>query len=257
MDLVTSDYITILCSLLTGCFILFLIENNHIEEEVNKRYYAYMIPLYRQMTIYVKIIGKACFLLKFEKADMDNHTYQTFLNLVNVMKKWNYRCIMSGYDIPVLKGKELHRLCLDINNIWFYYDRYEEVRSAISNRSTNNPNDYDEIKLMLSQLSPKYENYEIDETLLAKLSGDFYVDVCQKREDDGLNYDNWITRTRVSTNIMLICIVLCMIPLLLLLLQISLASSLVSSFTMVCMLLMLYTIYGVLELKKYGEKLFR
>lgn len=257
MDLVTSDYITILCSLLTGCFILFLIENNHIEEEVNKRYYAYMIPLYRQMTIYVKIIGKTCFLLKFEKAEMDNHTYQTFLNLVNVMKKWNHRCIMSGYDIPVLKGKELHRLCLDINNIWFYYDRYEEVRSAISNRNTNNPNDYDEIKLMLSQLSPKYENYEIDETLLANLSGDFYVDVCQKREDDGLNYDNWITRTRVSTNIMLICIMLCMIPLLLLLLQISLAPSLVSSFTMVCMLLMLYTIYGVLELKKYGEKLFR
>lgn len=74
MDLVTSDYITVLCSLLTGCFILFLIENNHIEEEVNKRYYAYMIPLYRQMTIYVKIIGKTCFLLKFERAGTDNRT---------------------------------------------------------------------------------------------------------------------------------------------------------------------------------------
>lgn len=236
---------------------MFLIENNHIEEEVNKRYYAYMIPLYRQMTIYVKIIGKTCFLLKFERAGTDNRTYQTFLNLVNVMKQWSHRCIMSGYDMPVLKGIKLHKLYLDINNIWFYYDRYEEVRSAICTRNTNNLNNYEEIRLMLSQLSPKYENYEIDETLLAKLSGDFYVDVCQKRENDGFIYDNWITKTRVNTNIMLICIVLCMIPLLLLLLQFSLAPSLVSSFTIVCMLLMLYTIYGVLELKKYGEKLFR
>ena len=108
----------------------------------------------------------------------------------------------------------------------------------------------------LSQLSSKYENYVIDKTLLARLSGDFYVDVCQKREDNGLIYNKWLKMARVSINIMLICIVLCMIPLLLLLFQISLSPYIVSSFTIVCMLLMLYTIYDILNLKKLSEKLF-
>lgn len=178
--------VPILTSLLTGGFLLFFIENQHIEKEVSERFYSLMKPFYRNLTLYLRFLSTCRNAIIYDKEQSEN-----ILALQSIMDKLGRlggQTIIEGRNIPILDAKKIDQICNDINNIWYYYDK-SNTKCHIS--FDNNEFIKQHIKESLLDYSAKYNDSPINLDLLPKVSGDFFVEVWQPVQDISYEYEYW------------------------------------------------------------------
>lgn len=127
MEEQVSIIITIIVALLTGGFIILFLENQHVGANVIERYHFVMQPFMHRLSNYFKFLSSAKVYFSINRGTKKDDAEYVFLfnDLMDRLGHFAYPCIMSGQDYPVSKfsAKQLQKICEDINNVWYYWDR--------------------------------------------------------------------------------------------------------------------------------------
>lgn len=116
--------------------------------------------------------------------------------------------ITSGgdYEINYFTASELNEIALDINNIWYWHDKMNPCMM------TWDSNMYigEFITKELKEINPVYLQNEQNIDLIAKVSGDFYMDVYQPIEVTTYNHEAYQEHYKLQTIIVscFVCFVL-------------------------------------------------
>ncbi|OJV45022.1 MAG: hypothetical protein BGO29_11125 [Bacteroidales bacterium 36-12] len=188
-----SIIISILAALLTGGFLVIFIESQKVAGSVTDRFHFVMNPFFHSFSSYVKFISsfRACFTFKITK---DSDYIKRLKDDVEKVAGLGGKAIISGQDYPAdyFTAKELDSICKTINNIWYlidgkhnYIDKYLDFDSRHAQMLSGQTKDY------LESISPKYKDMPLTKDMLAKVSGDFYVDIYQPIQDVLFQYEFW------------------------------------------------------------------
>ena len=248
--------VSILTSLLTGGFLLFFIENQHIEKDVVSRFYSTMKPFYNKLTNFLKYVNWSKSVIQY-----DNRNAAYISDLVLIMDELSRlagKSIVSGSEILVMKAKAIDNLCEKINNIWYLYDKGWLVTEHISIDKGNGYQYWETlIKESLTAYNAKYGNSEVDIDLLPKVSGDFYVEVWQPVQNVTYQYEWWQNKRKFSHYFLLCSIGLLMLSLITILLFSNLIGcSIINYITVFCCCIFGYNIYELVRIKDKSNKIF-
>lgn len=188
-----SIIISILAALLTGGFLMIFIESQKVAGSVTDRFHFVMNPFFHSFSSYVKFISsfRTCFTFKITK---DTDCIKRLKENVEKIAGLGGQSIMSGQDFPAdhFTAKELDLICKTINNIWYlidgnqsYIDKHLEFDSRHAKMFSQYAKDY------LEGISPKYKGIPLTKDMLAKVSGDFFVDIYQPIQDILFQYEFW------------------------------------------------------------------
>lgn len=202
--------ITILSALLTGGFILFFVENQHIESDVIHRYHAIMDPYYHKLSLYLKFVYFINYRIRYTALNKEN--YSKFKSLVDNLANLGSRIHISGKDSPYRTSLQLEGLNKDINNVWYLHDKNQFIREDINlDNSQIFPDS--QITEVLTGLSGKYASHDIDKKLLPKVSGDFYCEIWEPVENVTYEFENWQKRCTAFKKLLITSIVFVMVVL--------------------------------------------
>lgn len=180
--------ITILSALLTGGFILFFVENQHVESEVIRRYHSIMDPYYHKLSLYLKFVYFINYRMRY--ADLNDGYVRDFKSIIEKLSKLGSTIHVSGKDMSYQKSKQLESLNRIINNVWYFNDKNHFIRENIYLDSTQIFPDT-QLFEVLSELSGKYINQSIDKNLLPKVSGDFYCEIWEPVDNVTYEFEKW------------------------------------------------------------------
>lgn len=248
--------VSILTSLLTGGFLLFFIENQHIEKDVVDRFYSKMKPFYNKLTKYLIYVNWSKGVIQYK-----NHKTAYISDLIPIMDELSRiagTSIISGSDIPLMNAKEIDKLCDKINHIWYIYEKGLIVRKHISIDKVNGYNYWETlIKESLTAYNPKYSNLEINIELLPKVSGDFYVEIWQPVQYVTYQYESWQKKRKISHYFMLGSIVLLLLSLIAILLFSNIIGcTIINYITAFCCLIFGYNVFELVRIKDISNRLF-
>lgn len=125
-----------------------------------------------------------------------------------MIAKYGGMAITSGgdYGINYFTASKLNEIALDINNIWYWHDKMKPCMM------TWDSNMYigEFITKELKEINPVYLQNEQNIDLIAKVSGDFYMDVYQPIEVTTYNHDAYQEHYKLQTKIVacFVCFVL-------------------------------------------------
>lgn len=164
--------ISILSALLTGGFILFFVENQHIERDVIERFRTIMNPYYHKLSAYLKFVYSiSC---RISCSNPKDDYIQELRSLTKELSSLGSKVYVSGRDVSYMNAKELEILNEKINQIWYYYDKGWMVTNKIKVDPHKSMIHSDsQIMDALGDVSPRYANRSIDMILLPAVSGDF------------------------------------------------------------------------------------
>ncbi len=198
---------TILSALLTGGFILFFIENQHIESEVIHRYHAIMDPYYHKLSLYLKFVYFINSRIDYE--DLNRVVGKKFYTLVEGLANLGSRIYITGKDISYMTSEQLESLNESINNVWYLNDDNPSIRENIKlNNSQIFPDS--QITEVLTELSGKYASHDIDKKLLPKVSGDFYGEIWEPVENVTYEFEKWQEKCTAFKKLLITSIVFVM-----------------------------------------------
>lgn len=248
--------VSILTSLLTGGFLLFFIENQHIENDVVSRFYSLMKPFYKKLTNYLQYVSWSKNIIRYDDRKADY--ISDLIPIMDELSRLAGQSIMSGSDIPVMKAKAIDKLCKKINHIWYIYDKGWFVTEHISIDTGNGFQSSEKlIKESLMTYNAKYSNIEINIDLLPQVSGEFYVDVWQPVQNITYEYEYWQKKCRFSHYFLLGSIVLMILSLIVILLFSSIIGcTIINYITVFCCCIFGYDIYELVKIKNLSNKLF-
>jgi len=247
--------VSILTSLLTGGFLLFFVENQHIEKDVVNRFYSTMKPFYNKLTNYLKFVNWSKSIIQYSDR---NATYISDLILIiDEISRIAGNSIISGNDIPVMKAKEINKLCNDINQIWYLYDKGWFVTEHISiNKDNSFQFSEKQIKEALAAYSVKYNKSTVDINLLPMVSGDFYVEEWQPVQNITYQYEWWQKKCKFSHYFLLGSIGFLMLSLItILLFSDMIGCQIVNIMTIFSCSIFGYNIYELVRIKDISNKL--
>ncbi len=236
-----STALSILTAVITGGFILVYIEIGNRKNRLIDSYNQIMSPFMKRLSAYCRFVTWSKSQLIYSKGE---DTYEeNFKKLVNQIGHYGHMLIMSGGDFPIhqFTAKELNDIALDINNIWYWHDKMHlcKIQWKQENHSTK-----EFIKKEINMVNPLYMSLEHNVGLIAKVSGDFYVDVYQRIEYETYKYETYNNLLRIETIIVTVGIILVLLLLSLMLFLCIPAcilkwSTLVIILLLICCLLML------------------
>ena len=181
-----STALSILTAVITGGFILVFIELGSRKNRLIDSYYQIMPPFLKRLSAYCRFVTWSKSQLIYSKGE---DTYEeNFKKLVNQISHYGHMLIMSGGDFPIhqFTAKELNDIALDINNIWYWHDKMHpcKIQWEQSDLGVN-----EQINNELNKINPSYLSLKHDAYMVAKVSGDFYVDIYQYVENDTYKYE--------------------------------------------------------------------
>lgn len=193
-----SIIISILAAILTGGFLMIFIESLKVADGVTTRFHFVMKPFFSSFSSYVKFIAsfRTCFTFKVTK---DSEYITRLKDDVERIGRLGGQSIISGQDFPPdhFTAKELDSICKTINDIWYiinekrnYIDKYLEFDSHYAEMFNQDTKGY------LESISPKYKESSLTKDMLAKVSGDFFVDIYQPIQDILFQYEFWIKKEK-------------------------------------------------------------
>lgn len=263
MEEQTSLIVSIITALLTGGIIILFLENQHIGANVIERYQFIMKPFMHRFSNYFKFLSsaKAFFSIK-PGVNKDDAVYA--LRLYNLMEKlghYAYLCIMSGRDYPTsyFPAKQLQDICIDINQIWYYWDNKHSYIIPYSDYDSNKANMFCSLgQDYLNEVFPhKYRNINFSLDLISEVSGNFYSNVFQPIQNLPFQYENWGKEERSFKIIILLAIGLCLMTLILILfLRYILPLLFFNIITLMTILFFVYSLIKFVKLESYAKKLF-
>jgi hypothetical protein len=248
--------VSILTSLLTGGFLLFFIENQHIEKDVVSRFYSTMKPFYNKLTNFLKYVNWSKSVIQYD--DPKAAYISDLVLIMDELSRLAGISIVSGSEIPVMKAKAIDNLCEKINNIWYLYDKGWFVTEHISIDKGNGYHSWETlIKESLTTYNAKYSNSAVDIDLLPKVSGDFYVEVWQPVQNVTYQYEWWQNKRKFSHYFLLGSIGLLMLSLITILLFSNIIGcSIINYITVFCCCIFGYNIYELVRIKDKSNKIF-
>ena len=189
--------LAIMTSIITGGFVLVFVEIGNRKNRENDRHYTIMTPFLHKLSAYFRYVNWCRSQVIFPKDINGNE--KEFKALLTKMEEYGGRLVMSGgdYTIDSFSAKQLYDIAFDINNIWYYHDMMYPCRLRWDGRVSYNGTDF--IAKELKEINPIYLSEEQSVNLIAKVSGDFYMDVYQPIEYESFKHEAYIKQYNAQT----------------------------------------------------------
>ncbi len=170
-----SIALSILTSIITGGFVLVLVEIGNRKNRENDRYQLLMYPFMHKLSAYFRFVSWSQSHIIYPKNLNDEES--NFKDFVKKIGKYGEKSIMSGgdYGIDYFTAEELYNITFDINNIWYWHDKMHPNRLKWDETDLGT----EFIKKELKEINSMCVELLISDDSLAKVSGEFYIDVYQ------------------------------------------------------------------------------
>lgn len=255
-----SIIISILATLLTGGFLMIFIESQKVAGSVTDRFHFVLNPFFCSFSSYVKFISsfRTCFTFKVTK---DSEYIKSLKDNVEKIGRLGGQSIVSGQDFPAdhFTAKELDSICRTINNIWYLIDgkqncidKYLEFDSHHAEMFSQHTKEY------LEGISPKYKGRPLTKDMLAKVSGDFFVDIYQPIQDVLFQYEFWQKKEKEFKILTVATIIFTLITMMLvLLLSCYIPIWVYKALCVVCCGLLILGLYKLIKIENLSKTIMR
>lgn len=247
--------VEILSALLAGGFILFFVENQHIERDVIDRFRLVMDPYYHKLSCYLKFV----YFIK-ERISFSSTDSKYVANLKFQLEEFSRKGVdvhLHSKDVSYKLHKELSKLNDSINNVWWLYNEANVKEFITDDIGMGNIYTDSEIHDALYSISPKYKGQPINKKLLSTVSGDFYVDIWQPVQHVTWNYEYWDKKCRFNKCILLFSLSLVMLVLIVAMLFSSVINNyIISISTILCCLFFIFVLLQLNKLMKLSHNIF-
>ena len=186
--------LAILTSIITGGFVLVLVEIGNKKNRENDRHEQIMRPFMHKLSAYFRFVSWCSSCIIYPKPLNDYEKF--FKKLVNEIGNYGGRAITSGgdYGIGYFTAKQLDDIASDINNIWYWHDKMNPCRLTWEGRMGD-----DFIQKELREVNPIYLGLPEDVNLVAKVSGEFYTDIYQPVEYETYRHEAYVEQYKRQT----------------------------------------------------------
>ncbi len=186
--------LAILTSIITGGFVLVLVEIGNRRNRENDRHEQIMRPFMHRLSAYFRFISWCSSHIIYPKPLDDYEKF--FKKLVNEIGNYGGRAITSGgdYGIGYFTAKHLDDIASDINNIWYWHDKMNPCRLTWNGRTGG-----DFIQKELREINPIYIGLPQNVNLVAKVSGEFYTDIYQPVEYETYRHEAYMRQYKRQT----------------------------------------------------------
>jgi hypothetical protein len=255
-----SIIISILAALLTGGFLMIFIESQQVAGSVAERFHLAMNPFFRSFSNYVKFISsfKTCFTFKVTK---DSDYVKRLKDNVETIAGLGGRSIISGQDYPAdyFTAKELDSICNTINDIWYCIDGKQNYIDKHLNFDSRHAQIFSEqTKNYLEAIYPQYKGVQLTKDMLAKVSGDFFVDIYQPIQHILPHYEFWQKKEKEFKILTLITVVFTLFTMILvLLLSCYILIWVYKVLCVTCCGLLIFELYKLIKLENLSKTIMR
>lgn len=194
-ELLHSTALTILAAIITGGFVLVFVEIGNRKNRDNDVHYQIMTPFINKLSAYFRYILWCQYSIIYPKELNGNET--EFKKLIQLLSRYGAPIISgNNYAVDRFTAEELDHIAFKINNIWYFHDRMHPCRLRWKNDSIISE---EIMNKNLSEINPIYTAEDKDIDLLAKVSGDFYVDCYQRIENEIYRHEAYMKMYRRHT----------------------------------------------------------
>lgn len=196
--------LTILTAIITGGYVLVFVEIGNRKNRECDKYEVEIRPFMRKISAYFRLISWYSTHIQYPSKMNSYEKYHK--DLVKSLSHYGHQLIMSGGDFGHnhFSARQLDDICMDINNIWYWQDKMHPNRLEL--RVLSNESEINTAK-DLRILDSQYSGMSLDIDLVAKISGDFYVDIYQPIQYKLGNHEAFVEHYRRQTIFVLFCIV--------------------------------------------------
>lgn len=198
--------LAVLTSIITGGFVLVLVEIGNRKNRENDRHDQIMTPFMHKLTAFFRFISWIRSYIIYPKP-IEGYN-KDFKDLVDEIGGYGGRAITSGgdYGIDYFTADKLNQIALDINNIWYFHDKMNPCKLTWDTRMRGT----EELLLKdLREVNPIYLKEKLDVGLVAKASGDFYTDIYQPIEYETYRHEAYKEHYQRQTSI--VAVFVCMV----------------------------------------------
>lgn len=247
--------IEILSALLAGGFILFFVENQHIERDVIDRFRAVMDPYYHKLSCYLKFVFSIKDRLRY--LSTDSNYVQNFKTTIEKFDRKGGDVYTHSNNVSFMDHKELNSLNESINNVWWLYNE-ANVRTFITKETRTEPFFADsEISETLSEIFVRCNVQTIDANLLSAVSSDFYVKIWQPVQYVTWNYEYWDKKCRFNKRILLCSLSLVMLVMIMaMLFSANISSYFITISTICCCAIFIFVLLQLNKLMRLSHNIF-
>lgn len=203
-DQLFSAALTILTAIITGGFVLVFVEIGNRKNRECDKYEVEVRPFMRKLSAYIRLIS--WYSTHIQYPSKLNSYEKNHKELIKSLSHYGHQLIMSGGDFGLnhFSASQLDAICTDVNNIWYWQDKMHPNRLRMRGVLTGS-----EIiaEKDLRILDSQYSGMALDIDLVAKISGDFYVDIYQPIQYKPGNHEAFVEHYRRQTIFVLFCIV--------------------------------------------------
>lgn len=255
-----SLIISILAALLTGGFLMIFIENQQVAGSLADRFHINMNPFFLSFGNYVKFISffKPCFTFKVSN---DSDYVMRLKEDVERIARLGGQLIVWGQDYPAdyFTAKELDSICNTINDIWYCVDKeyvYIYQHLDFDSRHAEMFDEY--IRDYLEAISPKYKGMKLTKDLLAKVSGDFFLEKYQPIKHILPQYELWQRKEKEFKMLALATIVFTLLAMIIvLLLSDYIPIWIFKMLCVVCCGFLIFELYKLIKLENLSKSIMR
>lgn len=203
---VSQIVLSILSSIITGGFVLVFVEIGNRKNRENDKYEHIMYPFMHKLSSYFRYISWCQSHVIYSNPPTSNE--KKIKLLIGGIARYGGMSIASGgdYGINYFTASKLNEIALDINKIWYWHDKMKPCNMTWDSRMP----DGEFISKELKEINPVYLQNEQNIDLIAKVSGDFYMDVYQPIEVTTYNHEAYQEHYELQTKIVacFVCFVL-------------------------------------------------
>ena len=179
--------LAILTSVITGGFVLVFVEIGNRKNRNNDHHDQIMSPFIHKLSSFMRFINWCHSPMVFP-LDLDEKE-ASFKTIIDEMDKYGSQLIMSGGDYAVddFSANQLYGMAHQINNIWYWHDKMNPCNITWDQHCGALNEDL--IKKELKEISPIYLSSVQNVDLVARVAGDFFVEIYQPVENETFRYE--------------------------------------------------------------------
>lgn len=223
-----------------------------------------MQPFMHRLSNYFKFLSSAKAYFSINRGTKKDDAEYVFLfnDLMDRLGHFAYPCIMSGQDYPVSKfsAKQLQKICEDINNVWYYWDRKKNYMVDYCSYDSYEAESFGKLdREYLNEVFPhKYDEANFSLGLISDVSGTFYTNVYEPIQHVPFEYERWCKKEDEFKMLTFVTIGLCMGTLVVILLLRYITPLCIMNFlTLLNIALLASCLYKFSKLESLARRVFR
>jgi len=182
-----SSVIAILSAVITGGFVLVFVEIGNRKNREIDRYRQVMEPFMLKLSAYCRYMSWCVSHIHYpSKKEFTEHE-QKFYERTHQLSAMGGRLIVAGgnYQYDDFSATDLHKLCEQINDVWYQYDNMSTKRLSWDHLVPNQ----DYINKEIAVINPQWLSLEDGIGKVVKVSGDFYADIYRSIEEETFRHE--------------------------------------------------------------------